>query len=151
MFGLNNLELLYTGTAFLFQIVLIVHFALRKWRFETAIRFGPVVYALSIPAAIVSVILFVGGMEWGFWLGGFIYLVWAFFGYFVEYIKKIEWRNPLRWNIFIPYVILYLATVMFYWWPLANINKSLWYVATVLFFINTILNATSHKGNAVNV
>ena len=40
---------LFVFTAFLFQMVLIVHFALRKWRFETAIRYGPIVYGLSVP------------------------------------------------------------------------------------------------------
>jgi hypothetical protein len=146
MSGLNNLELLYVITAILFQVVLIIHFAFRKWRFEIAIRYGPIVYALSIPAAIVSLILFSGGAHWGFWLGGFIYLVWAVYGYGVEYLKKIEWRTPIRWPVFGPYIILYLGTVMFYWWPLANIGKSYWYIAAFLFIISTILNATSHKG-----
>jgi len=146
MFGLGDLELIYVITAILFQVVLIIHFALRKWRFETAMRYGPIVYALSIPAAVISIILFSGGMHWEFWLGGFIYLIWAIFGYTVEYIKKIEWRNPIRWSVFGPYITLYLATVMFYWWPLANINKSLWYVVTILFIISTVLNTTSHKG-----
>jgi hypothetical protein len=149
MLGLNNLEFLYAITSILFQIVLIVHFAIRRWRFETAMRYGPIVYALSIPAAIVSIVLLSEGMNWGFWLGGFIYLIWAGFGYYIEYIKKIEWRSPILWSIFIPYIILYLATVMFYWFPLANINKSLWYGAAVLFIVNTLLNTTSHKGSKV--
>jgi hypothetical protein len=147
VFGVSNLELLYITTAILFQVVLLIHFALRKWRFKIAMRFGPIVYSLSIPAAIASVILLSGGMDWGFWTGGFIYLIWAVFGYYVEYIRKIEWRNPVRWSIFGSYVILYLATVMFYWFPLANINKPLWYLAAVLFVVNTILNTTSHKGS----
>jgi hypothetical protein len=151
MFGLNNLELLYVITAILFQIVLIIHFALRKWRFEIAMRYGPIVYALSIPAAIISFRILSGGMNWGFWLGGFIYLVFSIFGYTVEYIKKIEWRNPIRWSVFGPYITLYLATVMFYWWPLANINKSLWYVAAILFVVSTVLNTTSHKRSEVDI
>ncbi len=61
MFGLDNLEILYVASAFLFQIVLIIHFALRKWRFETAVRFGPVVYALGLAAAAVSLRLLLGG------------------------------------------------------------------------------------------
>ena len=68
MLGLHNLDLLFVITSFLFQIILIVHFALRKWRFETAMRYGPIVYALSIPAAVVSVLLLLGGLAWSFWL-----------------------------------------------------------------------------------
>lgn len=151
MFNTSSLELLYAITAILFQIVLIIHFAFRKWRFASAIRYGPIVYALGIPTFIVSIILLLNNMNWGFWLGGFIYLVWAVFGYYIEYVNKIEWRSPIQLNIFIPYIILYLATVMFYWWPLANINKSLWYVAALLFVISTALNVTSHKSRSANV
>ncbi|MGE5224857.1 MAG: hypothetical protein ACM3PY_20675 [Omnitrophica WOR_2 bacterium] len=145
MFGSNNLEVLFVITAFLFQIILIAHFALRRWRFELAMRYGPIVYAFSIPAAVISVALALGGEAWAFWLGGFIYLVWAAYGYTVEYLQKIEWRNSIRWPILVPYVCLYLATVMLYWWPLALIFKPLWYVYAVLFMISTILNLVSHK------
>ena len=149
MFGLDCLEISFGFWAFLFQIVLIIHFALRKWRFETAMRYGPIVYALSIPAVALSISLLLGGKTWGLWIGGFIYLIWAVYGFWVEYVKRIQWRNPIRWSIFGPYVFLYLATVMFYWFPLALISKPLWYVYAALFVISTILNATSHKGSNV--
>ena len=79
------------------------------------------------------------------WLGGFLYLVFGAFGYTVEYAWGITtWRDPLRWSILLPYVSLYLATVMFYWWPLAQVSKPLWVVAAVLFVLHTVLNAASH-------
>jgi hypothetical protein len=145
MFGLDNLEVLFVITAFLFQIVLIIHFALRKWRFDLAMRYGRIVYALSVAAVAVSVLLLLGDKPWSLWTGGFIYLTWAVFGHTVEYAKEIQWRNPIRWPIFGPYVFLYLATIMFYWFPLALVSKSLWYVYAVLFITSTILNVTSHK------
>lgn len=145
-------DLLFITTSFLFQFILIVHFALRRWNFKFAIRYGWIVYALSIPAAMISAILLLNGKSWGFWLGGFVYLVWAIYGYLVEYKRKIEWRSPIVWPIFGPYITLYLATVMFYWWPLALLNKRAWYVYAVLFVISTILNVTSHKkDNGVKV
>ncbi len=143
--GIDNLDRLFVITAFLFQIVLIVHFALRRWRFDSAIRYGPIVYALGGLAAVVSVIVALGGKSWSQWLGGFLYLVWGVFGYWIEYVKKIEWRSPIRWAIFGPYLLLYLATVMFYWFPLALIWKPLWYIYAVLFVVSTILNIISHQ------
>lgn len=145
MRGLDSLEVLLVVSAFLFQIVLIIHFALRKWHFDLAMRYGWIVYALSVPAATVSVLFLLGGKPWSLWLGGFIYLIWATLGYTVEYVKNIQWRNPIRWSIFAPYIFLYLATVMFYWWPLALISRPLWYMYAVLFVISTILNVTSHN------
>jgi hypothetical protein len=146
MFGLGNLEVLFVISAFLFQIILIIHFAMRKWYFNLAMRYGWIVYGLSLAAAAVSVLLLLGGKPWSLWAGGFIYLIWAIFGYIVEYIRDTQWRNPIRWSIFGPYVFLYLATAMFYWWPLALIRKPLWYVYAVLFIISTVLNVISHKG-----
>ncbi len=146
MSAMDRLDTLFAVTALAFQLVLIAHFALRKWRFATALRYGPIVYALSIPAVVVSAVLLAGGKPWGLWLGGFLYLVWALFGYMVEYARRIEWRSPIRPGVFVPYVLLYLATVMFYWFPLALVAKGLWYVYAALFVISTVLNVTSHKG-----
>jgi hypothetical protein len=100
---------------------------------------------LSIPAAANSIILLAHGKSWGLWMGGFIYLIWAIYGYYVEYIRKIEWRTPIYWPVFGPYIVLYLATIMFYWWPLALIYKPLWYAYAILFIVSTILNITSHQ------
>jgi hypothetical protein len=145
MFTLDNLDLLFVAIAFLFQIILVFHFALRKWRFNAAIRYGTIVYAMSIPAAAISLVLMRGGKSWPLWLGGFLFLAWAFFGAWIEYIRKIEWRNSWRWQILIPYVLLYLATSMFYWFPLALLWKPFWYMYAVLFVISMVLNVTSHK------
>jgi hypothetical protein len=138
----------FAVTAFTFQIVLLVHFALRKWRFETSLRYGWIVYALSVPAAAVSVILILDRAPWSFWLAGLLYLIWAAFGYTVEYVKGIAWRSPVRWSVFAPYVLLYVATTMFYWWPLALIGRPLWYAFATLFVASTALNVTSHKGKS---
>ena len=143
----DRLETVFVITAFLIQIVLIFHFALRKWRFDIAVQYGPVVYALGLPAALVSCYLLLGGMQWSFWIGGFIYLTWAAFGYAIEYRMKIQWRSPIYWPVFIPYIGLYLAMIMFYWWPLALIGRQLWYLYAALFAVSTILNLASHKGH----
>jgi hypothetical protein len=145
MINTKTLEVLFISWSFLFQLILIIHFAMRKWRFELAIRYGWIVYALSVPAALISMILLLNNQSWYLWLGGFIYLIWAGYGYWVEYVRQIEWRSPIGWSIFGPYITLYLATVMFYWWPLARIYKSLWYIYAVLFVASTILNVTSHQ------
>jgi hypothetical protein len=60
MSGLAPFELLFAGFALFFQLVLAVHFSLRKWRFPLAMRHGPVVYALGIPAAVASLVLLLG-------------------------------------------------------------------------------------------
>jgi len=145
MYELDNLDILFVVWAFTFQIVLIVHFAMRKRFFESyTMKYGWIVYALCIPAVVISIVLMLGGKTWSFWLGGFLFLLYSAYGYRIDYVKKIQWRNPLRLSIMFPYVFLYLGTVMFYWWPLGILSRPLWIVFAVLFVIGTILNITSH-------
>jgi len=145
MFDLDYLDILFVIWAFFFQIALIIHFALRKRFFESyTMNVGWIVYALSVPAVVISIVLLLGSKTWSFWLGGFLFLIFAAYGYWIDYVKKIQWRKPLRLSIMFPYVFLYLSTVMFYWWPLALLDRSLWIVFAVLFIIGTILNVTSH-------
>ncbi|MFN2281670.1 MAG: hypothetical protein ACK2TZ_07400, partial [Anaerolineales bacterium] len=120
MFGLDQLDTLFVVWAFFLQIILIIHFAIRKPFFESyTLKYGWLVYALCIPAAAISLILLLGGKTWSFWLSGFLFLAFAVFGYRIDYVKGINWRKPLRKDILLPYVTLYLAALMFYWWPLA--------------------------------
>jgi len=145
MQSLDSLDILFITWAFTFQIVLIVHFSIRKRHFESyTLKYGWLVYALSIPAVLISIILLLGGKSWAFWMGGFLFLVYAIYGYRIDFVKKIQWRSPLRRSIMFPYVFLYLATVMFYWWPLGLLSRPLWIIYAVLFVIATILNITSH-------
>lgn len=145
MIKLDNLDKLFVVWAFLFQVALIAHFALRKPFFESyTLRYGWIVYALCIPGLIISIILLRGGKSWAFWSAGFVFLLYAAFGYWVDYIAKIEFRSPLNLAVLIPYVTLYLATVMFYWWPLMRLSRPLWGAYTMLYVIAMVLNIRSH-------
>jgi hypothetical protein len=145
MSGLDILDTLFVIWAFTFQIILIVHFALRKRFFESyTMKYGWLVYILCFPAVVLSIVLLLGGKTWSFWLGGFLYLLFTAYGYRIDYVKRIQWRNPLRLSIMFPYVFLYLGTVMFYWWPLGILSRPLWYIYAVLFALGTYLNIRSH-------
>ena len=142
---LDKLDKLFVIWAFTFQIILIVHFAIRKPLFETyTAKYGWWVYALCIPAVIISLILMQGGKSWHFWAGGFLFLLYAIFGLYVDYIAQIDFRTPFLPAVGIPYVMLYLVTVMFYWWPLWPLSKLLWGGYTVLYIIAMVLNIRSH-------
>ena len=62
--------MLFIVWVFFYQTVLNIHFAIRKHFFESyTMKFGWIVYALGIPAALISVLLLLGGKTWTFWLG----------------------------------------------------------------------------------
>jgi hypothetical protein len=147
---MDTLDTLFVLSAFVIQGALLVHFSLRKWAFDVAMRFGWIVYALCVPIAALSAALWMGGKPWIFWLAGVLYTAWAIFGFTVEMILKItDWRSPIRLSIAVPYVGLYLASLMFFWWPLGLIRRPLWYIYAVLFAASTVLNVTSHKRPAL--
>lgn len=145
MSTLDPLEKLFAVWAFLYQGILIAHFAARKVFFESYTeKYGWIVYALCIPAVMISVILLRGGKNSSFWLGGFLCLAFSIFGFWVDYVARIPFRSTMQASIMVPYVILYLATLMFYWWPLWPLSRMLWFGYTILYVISTVLNIRSH-------
>jgi hypothetical protein len=144
VFGLDKYDALYVGWSFIFHLALISHFTVRKLNLDLIQRYGWVFYLLSIPAVIVSIIILRGDKPVSFWLAGIIFLVWAMVGYFIEYQLGIQWRSPPNWPVLIPYVLLYLGTVMFYWWPVAQLVRPLWFLYAAFFALGTYLNITSH-------
>lgn len=107
-------------------------------------RDGWIIYVLCVPGVIVSILLLRGGKDWVLWIGGFILLLFSAYGYWVDYVAKISFRSPFRSGIGIPYVLLYLSTLMFYWWPLGRLSRPAWLVYGILFIVGTILNISSH-------
>ncbi len=140
----RSTENLFLYMAFGLQVVLIAYFALRMWSFESAMKVGWIVYGLAIPALIVSFILWRNGKPWSLWMGGLLLTAWAIFGYFVDIARPISWRSPVYLPVLIPYVLLYLSSMMFYWWPVGMISRPLWFVYAALFVISTFFNITSH-------
>ena len=144
MSNADRYDQLFIIAAFGLQVVLVIYFTFRKWAYKYAIKYGWIVYAFSIPALIISIILWRAGTPWFYWMGGILYAVWGLFGTFVDTVRQIPWRTPPYWPVLIPYVLLFLSSQMFYWWPVGMLSRPLWYVYAVLFLISTSLNLTSH-------
>jgi hypothetical protein len=70
-------------------------------------------------------------------MAGSLYATWAMLGYIVDIARQVEWRSPILWPVFIPYVMLCFAKLKFYWWPLGFIHRPLWFVYAVLFVNST--------------
>lgn len=136
---------IFTLTAFILQIVLLAYFIFRKLNFEATVRWGWIVYALAVPALIVSAMLLRAGKPWTFWIGGLLFTVWAILGFIVDIGRPVAWRSPPFLPVFIPYVLMYMAAQMFYWFPVGTLQRSLWYFYAVVFILSTYFNLTSHQ------
>ncbi len=139
-----RIDRLFISASLFIQSMLVVFFALRLWAFPLAMKLGWIVYMLALPAVAISIILMRAGKAWYYWTAGFLYASWSGFGAVVDIIWPVEWREPIYWPVFIPYVFLYLCGVMLYWWPLAKIHRLSWFIYSALFILSTLLNLATH-------
>ena len=126
------------------QAVLVCFFAARRWRPGLAERFGWFAYALAGIGLPLGVWLLLAGGSWRIYVGPILIAVWALFGAVVYLWHPIEWRDPVRWGVLVPYVALYFWAQMFMWWPLWDIQRTAWAIFLVLFVMNTLLNLRGH-------
>ena len=143
--SLNGSERAFVAWSFLYLSALIAHFAVRARFFESyTLRYGWVVYALGVPAALLSAWLVVRGEHWTLWAAGFLCLAFSLFGFWLDYVAAVPFRSPFVPSVGVPYVLLFLATLMFYWWPLWQHSVALWAVYGVLYVVAMVLNVRSH-------
>jgi hypothetical protein len=126
------------------QGVLAGYFAARRWSPLLAERFGWVAYAFAALGLPLAIWLLAGGQSWRLYVGPALLASWAVFGASVDLWRKVEWRAPILWRVFVPYVALYFFAQMFLWWPLWNLQRTAWAGFLVLFVANTALNLRGH-------
>jgi hypothetical protein len=126
------------------QAVLVLFFAGRRWRPRAAERYGWVAYAFAALGLPLGIWLVAGGQSWRLFTGPLLLALWAALGCAVDLWLRIEWRTPIRWSVFVPYVGLYFWAQMFLWWPLWDLWRLGWAVYAVLFAANTALNLQGH-------
>jgi hypothetical protein len=142
-----NQDILQTGfviLAFLIQVMLVGNFAARNWKPIIEERLGWLVYAMGLPASILGVLFLVNDQPWCYWTATLLFAVWAAFGYVVDILSPVEWRKPAKWSIFIPYVVLFVSSLLAFWVPLWFIRPVFWIVYALLYGTHTALNMYSH-------
>lgn len=142
---MDGYDRIFTLTAFILQFILLGYFVFRKVDFEQAVVRGWIVYAMAVPALVVTFVMIRASKPWTFWVGGLLFTAWAILGFVVDIGRPVEWRSPPFLPVFIPYVLLYLGAQMFYWFPVGMLQRSLWYLYAFLFVISTYFNLTSHQ------
>lgn len=129
---------------FVLQVLLLLNFTARILKPELELRWGRIIYYLGLVTLVLGVIYIVKGAPWNLTPAFLIYTVWAAYGYYVDVLKKIEWRSPPKLQVFIPYVTLYIIALFSFWMPLLDINWWLFIIFGVLLEVHTFINISSH-------
>ena len=129
------------------QALLAAYFSARRWRPQMAQRFGWIAYAFALFGLPLGGWLVLGGQTRALWVGPILLGLWAALGVVVDLWRRVEWREPIRWSVFVPYVALYFWAQMFLWWPLWDVWRAGWFCFLVLFVVNTALNLRGHFGH----
>ena len=89
------------------------------------------IVTLAIPAAIAIGAFIKEKSWWRHWIGLIAFIVFVVIHIFVEYILKVEFRSPMRYDILIPYLILFFGSIFFMGISMLRINQRLWLVTVV--------------------
>ena len=127
------------------QLLLIGFFAAHLWRPARELVFGRLVYGMGLVALVLAVAFMASGQPWYLTLALALYAVWSAGGALVDHVFPVQWREPPRWSILIPYAALLMAALLALWVPLWWVDRWLWIAFGVLNATHTLLNIASHR------
>lgn len=93
--------------------------------------FGYGIIALGVPV-ILTIVAFVreqAGLR--HWLGAIVFLLFIVFMILVEYVWRVEFRSPMRYDILVPYLVLFFGSIFLMGIPMFRMNLKLWFVTLV--------------------
>ena len=68
---------------------------------------------LGIPTLVIAIFNFIFRREWWFYVFPLLFGFFIIFELIIDYIKKVEFRNPRNKTVLVPYLILYYILSLF--------------------------------------
>jgi hypothetical protein len=77
------------------------------------------------------------------WIGSAVWVVFVLFMIVVEYIWQVEFRSPMRYDILVPYLVLFFGSILLMGLPMFRMDRRLWLVtvATTLLLLGSMVVA----------
>jgi hypothetical protein len=89
---------------------------------------GFIIIVLAIPS-IVALIAFVrAGADWLHRVGPAVFLTFIALMVVVDYVWPVEFRSPMRYDILVPYLVLFFGAILLMGLPMFRLNWRLWLV-----------------------
>jgi len=92
---------------------------------------GYVIVALAVPTTVALVALGRARAGWLHWVGPAAYLAFIVFMVAVEYVWAVEFRSPMRYDVLVPYLVLFFGSILLMGLPMFRLNRPLWLVTVV--------------------
>jgi phosphatidylserine synthase len=89
---------------------------------------GRVMIGLAIPATVALVAFARAGAGVRHWIGPGVYLAFVALMIAVEYVWPVEFRSPMRYDILVPYLVLFFGSILLMGLPMFRMNRPLWLV-----------------------
>lgn len=87
---------------------------------------GLVIAALAVPATVALVGFARAGNPW--WIGPAVFDAFVVLMLIVDYLWPVQWRDPARPVILIPYLLLFFGSILLMGIPMYSVNRGLWLV-----------------------
>jgi len=110
---------------------------------------GYVMIVLAIPSTLALVAFVRAGSGWLHLVGPFAYLAFVALMVVVDYAWPVEFRSPMRYEILVPYLVLFFGAIFLMGLPMFRLNRQLWLVtvATTVLLLGA-MGAAMRKGVA---
>ena len=86
---------------------------------------GYVMIVLAAPAVLAIVAFVHARAGWLQWIGPAIYLAFVVLMIAVDYVSPVEFRSPPRYDILVPYLVLFFGAILLMGLPMFRLNRAL--------------------------
>ncbi len=89
---------------------------------------GYAIIALAIPSLAALIGFVRAGAGWLHWIGPVVFLAFLALMVVVDYARPVEFRAPMRYDILVPYLVLFFGAILLMGLPMFRLSRPLWLV-----------------------
>jgi len=106
--------------------------------------FGFLTILMAVPLTVVGIFNKINNNHFLSWIPAFIFTAWAILAIFVDYVFKIEFRNPVNIFLLTIFLVLFYLPIIGLGIYIFKINKPFWYFTIGTTALNLIATVYAH-------
>lgn len=92
---------------------------------------GYMIIFLAVPSILALIAFVRGGADLLHLVGPVVFLTFIALMVVVDYARSIEFRHPMRYDILVPYLVLFFGAILLMGLPMFRMNRRLWLVTVM--------------------